>query len=287
MLSDTAHSSKVMTASGATTRERQKGMLGCRSLTMTSARNSTAPGAPATANRLTALVDALAHTWPDATCEIDHHNAYQLLVGTILAAQSTDKRINMITPALFARFPDARALANADQAELETLIHSSGFFRAKAKSLLGMARAVVANHHGEIPNTMAELVKLPGVARKTGNVVQGTAFGIADGIVVDTHVTRLSFRLGLTQQTDAVKIEQDLCGQLPKREWISFANRIIWHGRRVCHAQRPACGECTLAPYCPSVELPTATKTKKPAKSQAATAAAPKRRLKKAPGKTS
>lgn len=262
---------------------------------MTSARNNTAPGAPATANRLTALVDALAHTWPDATCEIDHRNAYQLLVGTILAAQSTDKRINMITPALFARFPDARALANADQAELETLIHSSGFFRAKAKSLLGMARAVVANHHGEIPNTMAELVKLPGVARKTGNVVLGTAFGIADGIVVDTHVTRLAFRLGLTQQTDAVKIEQDLCALLPKREWISFANRIIWHGRRVCHAKRPACGECTLAPYCPSVELPTATlpatKSKAAAKrnkaSTATTAAPSKRRAKTKLGKSS
>ncbi len=176
----------------------------------------------------------------------------------------------MITPALFARFPDARALANADQAELEVLIHSSGFYRAKAKSLLGMARAVVANHRGEIPQTMAELVKLPGVARKTGNVVLGTAFGIADGIVVDTHVTRLAFRLGLTQQTDAVKIEQDLCALLPKSQWIPFANRIIWHGRRVCHALRPACGDCTLAPHCPSVELPSATKAKAASKPRVA-----------------
>ncbi|HPH66145.1 MAG TPA: endonuclease III [Kofleriaceae bacterium] len=236
---------------------------------MTKARNSTAVAAPATRN-VAQLVRALADTWPEATCEIDHINAYQLLVGTILAAQSTDKRINMITPALFAKYPNPRALANADQAELEVLIHSSGFFRAKAKSLLGMARAVVANHNGEIPRTMAELVKLPGVARKTGNVVLGTAFGIADGIVVDTHVTRLAFRLGLTKQTDAVKIEQDLCAQLPKSEWISFANRIIWHGRRVCHAHKPACGECTLAPHCPSVEMPTAAKAPAKAKPKAA-----------------
>jgi endonuclease III len=229
---------------------------------MASAGNNTAGPVPATQKKVTALIHALADTWPHAVCEIDHQNAYQLLVGTILAAQSTDKRINMLTPALFATYPNATALAAADTAELEVLIHSSGFFRAKARSLLGMARAVVKDHDGEIPNTMAELVKLPGVARKTGNVVLGTAFGIADGIVVDTHVTRLSFRLGLTTHTDAVKIEQDLCAALPKAEWISFANRVIWHGRRVCHALRPDCGHCTLAPWCPSVELASASMSK-------------------------
>jgi endonuclease III len=202
------------------------------------------------------LLEALQEAWPEAVCEIDHKNAYQLLVGTILAAQSTDKRINMLTPALFAKYPNAPALSKADPQQLEVLIHSSGFFRAKAKSLLGMAHAVVTHHGGEIPRTMAQLIALPGVARKTGNVVLGTAFGIADGIVVDTHVTRLSARLGLTTHTDPVKIEQDLCNLVPKSNWISFANHIIWHGRRVCHAKKPNCGECSLAPLCPSADLP-------------------------------
>jgi endonuclease III len=241
-------------------------------LTMATTRNSTSRPSKATAKSLDTadvsdLLRALADAWPDAICEIDHKDAYQLIVGTILAAQSTDKRINLITPALFKKYPNAKALAGADQLELEGLIHSSGFYRAKAKSLLGMARAVVANHGGKIPNTMQELVKLPGVARKTGNVVLGTAFGIAEGIVVDTHVTRLSARLGLTVNTDPVKIEQDLCTLLPKSNWISFANQIIWHGRRVCHAKKPDCGNCTLAPMCPSAELP--------ASGQAATKATP------------
>jgi endonuclease III len=213
-----------------------------------------------------ALLFALQKAWPDAVCEIDHKNAYQLLVGTILAAQSTDKRINMLTPALFKKYPSANALAQADAAELEVLIHSSGFFRAKAKSLLGMARAVVADHKGSIPKTMNELVQLPGVARKTGNVILGTAFGIAEGIVVDTHVTRLSARLGLTTQTDAVKIENDLCAVIPKSHWISFANQIIWHGRRVCHAKKPDCGQCSLAPMCPSAQLPAQGVSAKPAR---------------------
>lgn len=176
-------------------------------------------------------------------------------MATILAAQSTDKLINTVTPALFARFPDATALAAAEPAELETMIHSTGFFRMKAKHLLGMARAVVERHAGQIPSTMEALVALPGVARKTANVVLGTAFGLTEGVVVDTHVTRLAGRLGLTSETDPVKIEQDLQQLLPRPEWVTFPNRLIWHGRRVCFAKKPACETCGLAPLCPSAEL--------------------------------
>lgn len=197
----------------------------------------------------------LAELWPDAVCEIDHQNAYQLLVGTILAAQSTDKMINTVTPALFARYPNATALAAADPEQLEQLIHSTGFYRMKAKHLLGMARAVVERHRGDVPQTMEELVALPGVARKTANVVLGTAFKKAEGIVVDTHVTRLSARLGLTEETDPVKIEEALQAILPRSEWVTFADRLIWHGRRVCFAKRPACETCQLAPLCPSAKL--------------------------------
>ncbi|MCA9677886.1 MAG: endonuclease III, partial [Myxococcales bacterium] len=182
--------------------------------------------------RIARLAELLAATWPDATCELDHHNAFELLVATILAAQSTDKLVNTVTPALFARWPDATALAAVDQAELEPMVHATGFFRMKAKHVLAMARALVERHGGEVPARMEDLVALPGVARKTANVVLGTCFGIADGVVVDTHVTRLSQRLGLTVHTDPVKIEQDLMAQLPRDQWISFANRLIWHGRR-------------------------------------------------------
>jgi endonuclease-3 len=194
----------------------------------------------------------LAEKWPDARCELDHANAYQLLVATILSAQSTDKLINTVTPALFARFPDARALAAADPAELEKMIHSTGFFRMKAKNLLGMARAVVQHHGGEIPQTMEELVELPGVARKTANVVLGTAFAKNEGVVVDTHVTRLAARLGLSRHTDPVKIEQDLMKLLPREQWTIFAHRLIIHGRRICFAKQPDCESCLLAPLCPS-----------------------------------
>jgi endonuclease-3 len=219
-----------------------------------------APRATAVAEpaRVTRIVELLAARWPDAVVELDHRNAFELLCATILAAQSTDRMINTITPALFARWPDARALATAEPAELEAVIHKSGFFRMKAKHLLGMARALVERHGGEVPRTMEELVALPGVARKTANVVLGSVFGIAVGIVVDTHVTRLSQRLGLTRQTDPVKIEDDLCAILPRDEWVMFAHRLIWHGRRVCHARGPLCGECDLAPLCPSALIPAA-----------------------------
>ncbi|MCB9561055.1 MAG: endonuclease III [Kofleriaceae bacterium] len=206
--------------------------------------------------RIARLAELLAATWPDATCELDHRNAFELLVATILAAQSTDKLVNTVTPALFARWPDATALAAVDQAELEPMVHATGFFRMKAKHVLAMARALVERHGGEVPARMEDLVALPGVARKTANVVLGTCFGIADGVVVDTHVTRLSQRLGLTVHTDPVKIEQDLMAQLPRDQWISFANRLIWHGRRTCFARAPACDRCPLAPLCPAAQVP-------------------------------
>ena len=209
----------------------------------------------------------LAEKWPDAYCELDHQNAYQLLVATILSAQSTDKMINTITPALFARYPDASALAQANPAELEQMIFKSGFYRMKTKSLIGMAKAVVENHGGQIPKTMDELVELPGVARKTANVVLGTAMGMNEGVVVDTHVMRLSQRLGLTRETEAPKIEEDLMRLLPREQWTMFAHRLIWHGRRVCMAKNPDHENCLLAPLCPTatiVRLPKSKQATKP-----------------------
>jgi endonuclease III len=214
------------------------------------------PGSPEHAARIAEL---LAEAWPDAHCELDHQNAYQLLVATILSAQSTDKMINTITPALFATYPDARALAAVEPATLEPLIFKSGFYRNKARSLVGMARALVERHGGEVPATMEELVALPGVARKTGNVVLGNALDKHEGVVVDTHVARLAQRLGFTTHDDPVKIEQDLMALVPREQWTSFANRLIWHGRRVCFAKNPDHDNCLLAPLCPSAGLVTLT----------------------------
>src|SRR6185503_12796722 len=174
---------------------------------------------------------------------------------TILAAQSTDKLINTLTPALFVRYPDPAALAQADPAELEPMIFSSGFYRMKAKHLIAMARRVVEHHGGAVPDTMEGLVDLPGVARKTANVVLGSVFGKNEGVVVDTHVARLAPRLGLTAETDPPKIEQDLMRLVPRDQWSMFAQRLIWHGRRVCHAKKPDCEHCLLAPHCPSAGL--------------------------------
>jgi endonuclease-3 len=229
-------------------------------------RNSTtkATATPQNAQRVAGL---LAQAWPDAVVELDHQNAYQLLVATILSAQSTDKMINTITPALFAKYPDARALAAAEPAEIEPLIFKSGFYRNKAKAIVGMARALVANHSGKVPETMAELVELPGVARKTANVVLSNALGKAEGIVVDTHVMRLAQRLGLTRADDPVDIEQDLMRLLPRELWGKFANQLIWHGRRVCFAKNPDHEHCALAPICPSATLVTIDKP--PSKSRA------------------
>jgi endonuclease-3 len=212
------------------------------------------PKKPTQVGRDVALeyIRRLEATYPDAKCSLDHHDAYQLLVATILSAQCTDARVNMVTPDLFARFPDPAALADAEPEDLENRIKSTGFFRNKTKSLLGMARAVVDKHGGEIPRTMDELTHLPGVGRKTANVVLGSAFGINEGIVVDTHVTRVSFRLGLTRQTDAVKIEQDLVKVVPREKWTLFSHLLIFHGRAICVARRPLCETCPLWDLCPS-----------------------------------
>jgi endonuclease-3 len=202
------------------------------------------------------IVERLATRWPDARCELDHTNAFELLCATILAAQSTDRLVNTVTPALFTHWPNARALAAAPQDELERAVHSTGFFRMKARHLLGMAQALVERHNGEVPADMDALCSLPGVARKTANVILGTVFNKDEGVVVDTHVTRLSQRLGLTRESDPAKIERDLMSILPRDQWRPFADRLIWHGRRVCFAKQPACGLCDLAPLCPSADMP-------------------------------
>lgn len=190
--------------------------------------------------------------YPDAHCELAFATPLQLLIATILSAQCTDKRVNMVTPALFATYPDSRALADADPAELEEIIRSTGFFRNKTKSLIGMARAVEDRHGGEIPDTMESLVELPGVGRKTANVILGNAFSKNLGVVVDTHVTRLSRRLGLTRQSDAVKIEQDLMPLFARGDWTLISHLLIFHGRQVCTARSPRCGLCVLNDICPS-----------------------------------
>ena len=201
------------------------------------------------------ILDILQRTWPKATCELDFESAYQLTVATILSAQSTDRMVNTVTPALFRRYPTPAALAGADPTELEPMIHSTGFFRQKAKSLLGMARMVVGEFGGSIPRTMEEMVRLPGVARKTANVVLGSAYRIPSGVVVDTHVKRVAGRLGLTRETDPVKIVLDLMEVVPREQWIDAAHQLIWHGRRICHAKVPECDACPLAPVCPSAEI--------------------------------
>jgi len=202
--------------------------------------------------RAAEIVRRLRAEYPDARCSLDHENAYQLLVATILSAQCTDERVNQVTPALFARYPTAEDLAAARQEELEGLIRSTGFYRSKAKSLLGMANALVERHGGQVPDTMDALVELPGVGRKTANVVLGNAFGKAEGVVVDTHVTRLSNRLGLTRHKDPVKIEADLMELVPREDWTDLAHLFIYHGRAVCKAPKPRCGACVVADLCPS-----------------------------------
>jgi endonuclease-3 len=206
--------------------------------------------------RSPAILDRLKHAYPDAQCALDHRNAFELLVATILSAQTTDVRVNLVTPGLFSRYPTAAALARARQADVEAIIKSTGFFRNKARSIIGMAQAVVADHGGKVPRTMDELLTLPGVGRKTANVVLGNAFGLNEGVVVDTHVARLSKLLGLTRQTDPVKIEQALMKLFPRDDWALLSHLLIFHGRRVCIARRPKCGECVLADLCPSARLP-------------------------------
>ncbi|MEX2178999.1 MAG: endonuclease III [Gemmatimonadaceae bacterium] len=209
------------------------------------------------AERAPEIYRRLAREYPDATCALDHRNPYELLVATILSAQCTDKRVNMVTPALFAKYPDAAALSIADTDELEAVIRSTGFFRTKTKNLLGMSRAVTERHGGAVPDSMDALVALPGVGRKTANVVLGNAFGRDEGVVVDTHVSRLSQRLALSRNDDPVKIEQDLMALFPRTHWTMLAHLLISHGRAICDARRPLCAKCVVNDICPSSRVST------------------------------
>jgi endonuclease III len=198
-----------------------------------------------------ALLEGLERLYPDADCELRYESPLQLLVAVILSAQCTDERVNQVTPALFQRYPDAAALAAAEPAELEALVRPTGFFRMKAKHLREAARLLVRDHGGQVPRTMDALLKLPGVARKTANVVLGTAYDIPSGVVVDTHVRRLAFRLGMTRHAEPEKIEQDLMKAWPEDRWIAAAHQLILHGRRVCAARAPRCEACALRALCP------------------------------------
>jgi endonuclease III len=206
----------------------------------------------------------LAETYPDARCELDFETPFQLLIATVLSAQTTDKRVNMVTPILFARYPDAPALAGADREVVEEIIQPTGFFRAKTNALLKLSQALCDDFGGEVPGRLKDLVTLPGVGRKTANVVLGNAFGVP-GITVDTHFNRLARRFGWTEETDPDKIEAAVGALFPKRDWTLLSHHLIWHGRRCCHARRPACGACPLARWCPAfgegpTDLATATK---------------------------
>ena len=207
-----------------------------------------------------AVARRLAKGYPQAHCSLDFASPFQLLIATILSAQCTDKRVNAVTGSLFGRWPTAAALAAASQAEVEAVIRSTGFFRAKAKNIRGCCQALVERHGCEVPRTLEELVRLPGVGRKTANVVLGSGFGLPSGVVVDTHVGRISRRLGLTRHADAVKAERDLIAAIPKSHWIAFSHRLIEHGRTVCTARRPRCEDCPLADLCPRVGVKPATK---------------------------
>lgn len=219
-----------------------------------------------------AVVRRLARLYPRASCSLDHAGPFQLLIATILSAQCTDKRVNVVTPDLFARWPTAGTLAAASQDEVEDVIRSTGFFRAKARNIRGCCEALVERHRGQVPRVLEDLVKLPGVGRKTANVVLGSGFGLPTGVVVDTHVGRISRRLGLTRHADPVRAERDLMEVIPRAHWIAFSHRLIEHGRSVCTARRPRCEACPLADLCPRVGVggggkPASKKRKKRARS--------------------
>jgi len=221
----------------------------------------TDPSRTALVRRARKIDRLLAETYPDAKCELDFDNPFELLVVTVLSAQTTDKRVNAVRPTLFAAYPDAAARAPADRDKLEQIIGPLGFFRAKTESLLRLSAALVEHHGGEVPPRLVDLVKLPGVGRKTANVVLGNAFGIP-GITVDTHFGRLARRFRWTAETDPVKVEFAIGDLFPKRDWTMLSHHLIWHGRRICHAQKPACGACPIARQCPSYgEGPTDPET--------------------------
>lgn len=205
-------------------------------------------------SRLPEIIRILRETYPDSRTALEFRTPLQILVATILSAQCTDKKVNEITPGLFAKYPDAAALAAADPAEFEEEIHATGFFRQKTKSILGSARRIAADFGGEVPDRMADLISLPGVARKTANIVLSAGFGIAQGIAVDTHVKRLAGRMGLSREKDPIKIERDLMKVVPREAWLDFNYLLVNHGRAVCPARKPRCGECPIASLCPSAE---------------------------------
>jgi endonuclease III len=207
-------------------------------------------GAGSDPQRVAAILAKLDEAYPDATCELKHENAFQLLVSTILSAQCTDVRVNQVTQTLYKKYPNAEAFAHANPRELEQEIRPTGFFRNKTKSVMGASKGILENFGGQVPRTMDEILTLPGVARKTANVVLGTAYGIASGVVVDTHVIRLSRRLDLTKHEDPKQIEQDLMRVVPREKWIKFSHQLIWHGRRVCVARKPRCLDCNLESIC-------------------------------------
>jgi len=209
-----------------------------------------------TRSRARKVVRGLKRAYPDAECALHHHGPFQLLAATILSAQCTDVRVNMVTPKLFEKYPTAESLARGRIRDIERIIRSTGFFRSKAKSLKGMAQGLVRDHDGEFPREVDDLVQLPGVGRKTANVVLGVCYGIASGVVVDTHVKRISNLLGLTTEANPEKIERDLMGLLPEKEWIEYSHRVIHHGRKICIARRPQCSECPLLKCCQRVGLP-------------------------------
>ena len=200
--------------------------------------------------RVAAILAKLDEAYPTATCELKHENAFQLLISTILSAQCTDVRVNQVTETLYKKYPNAEAFAHANPGELEQEIRPTGFFRNKTKSIMGASKGIIDNFGGQVPRSMEEILTLPGVARKTANVVLGTAYGIASGVVVDTHVLRLSRRLDLTKHEDPKKIEQDLMRVIPEEKWITFSHQLIWHGRRVCVARKPRCIDCNLESLC-------------------------------------
>ncbi len=200
--------------------------------------------------RVAEILTKLDEAYPNATCELKHENAFQLLVSTILSAQCTDVRVNQVAETLYKKYPDAKAFAYATPGELEQDIRPTGFFRNKTKSVMGASKAILEEFGGQVPRTMEEILTLPGVARKTGNVVLGTAYGIASGVVVDTHVLRLSNRLDLSRNEDPKKVEQDLMKIIPQEKWIQFSHQLIWHGRRICHARKPKCIECNMESLC-------------------------------------
>ena len=219
---------------------------------LTSAQPAPGSPAPVSPGYVIELISRLRAAYPDAHCQLDYETPLQLLVAVILSAQCTDERVNQTTPALFARYPTAEALAAADPVEMEELVRPTGFYRQKARYIRETAARLLAEYGGEVPPEMDSLLSLPGVARKTANVVRGEIYDLADGITVDTHVKRLSARLGLTTETDPVKIERDLMALIPPDSWIAIAHLLIWHGRRVCHARRPNCPACPLGDICPT-----------------------------------